>query len=319
MQVPSEVTIPSVTARRHFPAAVFALAAGTFVFCVGATLLLIVWATPELGAMLRIPVLAVVALVVIGGAAVLAGLGGLLVGWGTPSGRPLPLGSHRSIILGTLTPIVFAVVTTLPFIGLAARGHDAGGATIVLMAAFSVALYGGMLLVVYVQGVRTGLLGPESLGLKAAAVQRGLIWGVAGSGATLIAGAFYERLLHALGLPQPQLDALTWLRGMPVSAYVIVGLGGAVVAPIVEELFFRGYIFNAYLSEKGLSTAYVGSALIFSVLHGMPTLIPVFIIMGLILAHVYRRAGTIMASVMAHMLNNALAFVSLFATLQAGS
>ena len=78
-------------------------------------------------------------------------------------------------------------------------------------------------------------------------------------------------------------------------------------------------MFNAYLSQKSIATAYIASALIFSALHGLPTLLPVIFAMGLVLAYVYRRTGTIIASVVTHMLNNSLAFVSLFASLQTPS
>ncbi len=316
MQAPTDYAAPAIAPRRRFPLALLLLAAGTLLFFGGALALAVIYVAPALGAALPVPGIAVVITVVFGGVVALAGMSGLMLGWGTSSGQPLPHGSHRSIIMSAIAPVAFALLVCLPFISLLVRGPDVGTGTIVVMAVFSIALYGGMLLVVYAQGVRTGLVTVETLGLRSEDVPRGLTWGLAGAGATLVVGALYENVLRALGLPQPQLDALTWLRGMPITVYLGVAFAGAVVAPIVEELFFRGYVFNAYLSQKRVATAYIASALIFSALHGLPTLLPVIFAMGIVLAYVYRRTGTIIASIVAHMLNNSLAFVSLFASLQ---
>ena len=40
-----------------------------------------------------------------------------------------------------------------------------------------------------------------------------------------------------------------------------------VFAPIAEELFFRGIVFNAWLREAGRVWAYVGSAALFAAIH----------------------------------------------------
>ena len=316
MQVPTDVVTPEQPSQRRFPLGLLLMAVGTVLFFGGAIALLALSAAPGLVAGMPAAGVGVVILVLIGGAAALAGMNGLVLGWGTSSGVPLPRGSHRSVIMSAIIPVAFALLICLPFIGLLVRGRDTGGGAIAVMAAFSIALYGGMLIVVYLQGVRSGLVNSESLGLRVDRIQRAVTWGLAGAGATLVAGALYEGLLRALGLPQPQLEALTWLRGMPIGAYIAVAFAGAVVAPIVEELFFRGYVFNAYLGEKSIATAYIASAIVFSVLHGLPTLLPVIFMMGIVLAYVYRRTGSIIAPIVAHMLNNSLAFVSLFATLQ---
>jgi uncharacterized protein len=323
MQAAPDYVTPPVAPPRRFPFALLLFAAGTMLFFGGAIVLALVAAVPALGAAIPLPGVAIGLIVVLGGVAAILGMSGLVLGWGTASGRPLPRGSHRSVVMSTIAPVAFALLICLPAVGLLTRGPDGSSGTssemIVVITTFSIALYGGMLLVVYVQGVRSGLMTAETLGLRPDHLQRGLTWGLAGAGATIVVGALYENVLHALGLPQPQLDALTWLRGMPISAYLAVAFAGAVVAPIVEELFFRGYVFNAYLSERSLATAYIASAVIFSALHGLPTLLPVIFAMGIVLAYVYRRTRSIIAPIVAHMLNNSLAFVSLFASLQTPS
>src|SRR5207302_9229836 len=62
---------------------------------------------------------------------------------------------------------------------------------------------------------------------------------------------------------QPQQESLQWLHGQPIGQYVVVGLAMVILAPLVEELFFRGYVFNAYLKSKGPITAYIATSLAF--------------------------------------------------------
>ena len=47
----------------------------------------------------------------------------------------------------------------------------------------------------------------------------------------------------------------------------LVVLAVVILAPIAEEIFFRGVVFNALLREGGRRWAYIGSAALFAVIH----------------------------------------------------
>ena len=69
-------------------------------------------------------------------------------------------------------------------------------------------------------------------------------------------------------------------------------LAAAVLAPLAEELFFRGVVFNAWERERGLRWAVAGSALLFAAVHLLDGAFLVFfpiLLVGLALALVYRR------------------------------
>ena len=77
--------------------------------------------------------------------------------------------------------------------------------------------------------------------------------------------------------------------------------GVVFVAPIAEEIFFRGVAFNAWLREGGRRYAYIGSAALFAVIHvSLVSLVPIFML-GLALAWVYERSGhTLLAPMAMH-------------------
>jgi uncharacterized protein len=135
------------------------------------------------------------------------------------------------------------------------------------------------------------------------ALRVGLGWGVLawfGATALTVASAL---ALSALGLP-PETQAAE--RVITAADPWIVAVGLVVVAPIGEELFFRGVVFNAWLRERGVRFAYIGSALLFSVIHlSVVTLLPIFAL-GLALAWVYRRTGNLLAPIAMHAMVNGI-------------
>jgi membrane protease YdiL (CAAX protease family) len=84
-------------------------------------------------------------------------------------------------------------------------------------------------------------------------------------------------------------------------------LGGAIIAPVVEEIFFRGFVFGGLRPRYGWVMAAVISSIAFAVLHFTPTaIIPIFIL-GFIFAFLYQLSGSIWPGILMHVLTNSLA------------
>ncbi len=81
----------------------------------------------------------------------------------------------------------------------------------------------------------------------------------------------------------------------------------AVVTPLTEEVFFRGFVFAGLMPRLGVVRAMVVSAAIFSAFHvSVGVLIPVFVT-GLLLSLLYHKTGSLWPCVLAHAAQNALA------------
>jgi hypothetical protein len=89
-------------------------------------------------------------------------------------------------------------------------------------------------------------------------------------------------------------------------------LATAIIAPIAEEIIFRGFAFRWLQGRLPLWGAVVVSALIFSAAHAgweEPTLfLPVFLD-GLLLAYIYAKSGSIWPGVIVHMSLNTVATI----------
>ena len=93
-------------------------------------------------------------------------------------------------------------------------------------------------------------------------------------------------------------------------------IGGAVVVPFVEEVFFRGFVFTGLIKKWGWMWAAFISSVLFAVAHVVPaSFIPIFIL-GWIFAFLYKASGSIWPAILMHMLTNTLAFSAVYAISQ---
>ena len=88
-----------------------------------------------------------------------------------------------------------------------------------------------------------------------------------------------------------------------------------VLAPVVEEVFFRGFFYRALRSRFSWALAAALDGVVFGVIHwtGAATLslLPLFMVLGFIFCAVYERTGSLYTSIAIHALNNALAFATM--------
>jgi membrane protease YdiL (CAAX protease family)/uncharacterized RDD family membrane protein YckC len=83
----------------------------------------------------------------------------------------------------------------------------------------------------------------------------------------------------------------------------------AIVAPISEELFFRGLLYGGLRRRMAPVLAALISGLIFGGLHATTglTAVPPLVILGFVLALLYERTGSLWPPILVHFVNNSLA------------
>ena len=121
-------------------------------------------------------------------------------------------------------------------------------------------------------------------------------------GATLL-GALAATLLQAIGLEEVAGPVDSFIRrGDPT----VILLAFLLVAPVAEEIFFRGVVYNAWERERGTGVAVVGSALLFAAIHtSLFALVPIFAL-GVTLALLYRSTRSLAATIALHAGFNAI-------------
>lgn len=107
-------------------------------------------------------------------------------------------------------------------------------------------------------------------------------------------------LWRALFAPGAAAQASGMAAGTEASMFLIQMLKSALIAPVCEELFFRGYLLGA-LDRFGRRRAALASALCFALAHGVSVGgLAVHTLLGLLLALIVLRAHSLYAAMLVH-------------------
>jgi len=227
--------------------------------------------------------------------------------------REAGFGSHRVILATIAVAILASSVIPLALLLLLLPGRPKLGTLtlpgfLIATVSTDVALLG----LAYVRAVRPGLLGLAALGWGRISAERLASAGLLGGVALFGLSAATQLLLRPFGIHQDQLDSFLWIRGLPPAEFAVIVVAGAVAAPIAEELFFRGFVYQSYARRYPPLVAAVLSAVLFALLHvNLAAFLPIFV-MGLFLAWLFQRTGSLVPGMVAHGLNNAIAFTLLY-------
>ena len=123
----------------------------------------------------------------------------------------------------------------------------------------------------------------------------------------------YLTILRLIGVDTGRVTPSTFIEEGGV-VLVLLSILALVVAPVAEEIFFRGFIFGGVATRYGFMKGALASAALFSIAHIEPLkFLPLFVL-GFLLAWIYHKTGALWGSMIAHLLNNALALLVLVLT-----
>lgn len=142
------------------------------------------------------------------------------------------------------------------------------------------------------------------LGLKTAG------FGLAAAyGAGIVVTQAIERVT---GRPVEQPEQIPLQNAPGGWSLVLIALGVVILAPIAEEIFFRGFVYRALRRWAEPWPATFLSAAIFAVAHFIPLVMPPIFVLGILLARVVERRDSLVPAIFAHMVFNAVGFIFQF-------
>ena len=216
-----------------------------------------------------------------------------------------PWTALAAIIAGFSVTIMGAIAVAVVTAGLGGDAEDPpAGVNIGLTLFQNLALVGAAVFFALLAGRPTG----SDFGL-----QRARFWRSAGLMAAVLVGfyAFSVTWGTLLGLDEEQtLPDDLGVGGSDLNL-VLVTVLITVVAPVGEEIFFRGYFFGALRNWRGWLPAAIITGLVFGAIHigsspiGFTVPLAFF---GFLLCVLYQRTGSLYPCIALHALNNSLAF-----------
>ena len=150
---------------------------------------------------------------------------------------------------------------------------------------------------------------PWDFGLRPTRLRPAIGWALLAWVAFYVFTAAWIKLLGA----SPKDDQLPKELGVDRStaAMIAVAFLVAVVAPVAEEFFFRGYFFTALRNWRGLWPAAIGTGVVFGAIHGSssdPAFLLPLAFFGFALCLLYERTGSLYPCIALHCANNSVAF-----------
>ncbi len=130
------------------------------------------------------------------------------------------------------------------------------------------------------------------------AVGFGLLW------VTYFVIGIYNYFLRSFGL-EMQTDVTPVVQEL-ASPWPLV-FTAVVIAPVSEEIFFRGFVFGGLRPRYGWLRAAVISSALFAMAHGQLTFFPAAFLLGFLFAYLYQRSGSVWPGLILHMVVNGLA------------
>lgn len=149
-------------------------------------------------------------------------------------------------------------------------------------------------------------------GLAGAPFERALSWAgraILAYVAFLVLARAYQAIFDPAG-QQRIVEALGADRGL---AWVVAGgILVVVLAPVAEELFFRGFFYGSLRGHLGAVGAAVASSAVFALVHFTSaqtlSLLPLLGVLGLLFCFLYERTGSLYPGIALHAINNAVAY-----------
>lgn len=218
------------------------------------------------------------------------------------------------------------IVYLASYIGLGAAGQLLGDLVGVDLASSSAGvLYMGMMIVAAAAAYAIGLKALvartrpgeswREIGYRTVSAGRDALWGVAGylaslpfvTTAAMVSFLLTSTLLKHFPTPEQPFGEMV-SKGSPLEI-ALVFIGASVVAPIVEETFFRGALYTAFRGRMGIWPSIALTSALFAVIHPLPGgFLPIFTL-ACVLALLRERSGSLLPGMVCHSVYNTVGLI----------
>ncbi len=153
-----------------------------------------------------------------------------------------------------------------------------------------------------------GSVRPSTFGVRATPWLRALGW----TALVYVTFAIFAAIYSVIVGPGPQQDLVSDLKDeKSVVVLVAFALMVGFLAPIGEELFFRGFLFGVLRERIGVGWGAAIAGTIFGLVHvaGTPVrTLGILVFLGVGLCVLYQKTGSLLPGMALHSVNNAIAF-----------
>lgn len=157
----------------------------------------------------------------------------------------------------------------------------------------------------------------EALGLKLSSFFKNILSGITGYifiipglFVTLVVSIYFLNLLGYTPPVQPVFEA--FMEEERSSMLLFLTIFVSIFGPIIEEMFFRGFMYTAVKKRFGILIGALVSSSIFSILHtNIAGFLPIMTL-GMLLVYLYEKTGSLVAPITVHIIHNSIIITFVF-------
>lgn len=178
-------------------------------------------------------------------------------------------------------------------------------------------LNGTIAAMIYLWGIEPGWLTYEDIGLTKKNLGRNVLIGLV-MGVVLVLAAGVLEYLVGLLLPPDLPDLLdpntSTFIARDIPSLLMILAGACILAPVGEELYFRGYLYAGLGKGYQLPVVFIVSSAFFSAGHLNLIFFPIIFMAGVMLMYVRHKSQSLVPSIIMHSVNNlaAIGYAYLF-------
>lgn len=150
------------------------------------------------------------------------------------------------------------------------------------------------------------------IGLTKGKIPKNIGWGFAGYAASIPLMLFASSISKVVDtyIPTPPNSiAPKLLQSSDAFSRIIIFLLVSVLAPVLEEVFFRGILFTSFRKKWNVTTGLILSSVLFALLHPFPlSFLPIFVL-GSVYTILTIECKSLIPNIIAHSLNNTIIFI----------
>lgn len=135
-----------------------------------------------------------------------------------------------------------------------------------------------------------------------------LLYSILCAGILIISGFLYEIII-----PKTYSEYIfNAIKETGIKDKLIFLIIGSVIAPLNEEIFFRGIVLGRFLKYDFKTYGILVSSFLFAIFHFDLLSLPIIFIYGIFLSYFYIKSKSLLTPIISHMLNNFLFFLLTF-------
>jgi membrane protease YdiL (CAAX protease family) len=110
-----------------------------------------------------------------------------------------------------------------------------------------------------------------------------------------------------------QADMNQLIAGVPKTPlnHLLLFMTIAVIAPLLEELLFRGYLQSSLMHLMKPWQAILLASAVFGAIHFQPLAFPILTALGAVFGYLYYKTGSLKVNIILHVLNNGIAYIAM--------